>query len=99
MSFAATKDVAVTTVVDSYTDVLAKPVPGVERHGPKKEPLLAEHGLSMHIRLGADKRDIAGCRIYEGALPYDLSRLEIGAARVDKMVISQGRRDHTAALA
>lgn len=99
MKLGETKNVTITTVVDNYTDVLLKSIPGVERHGPRKEPLLAEHGLSMHIRLGAVGGEILLDAGYtKVALPYNLSRLEIDPTMVDQVVISHGHRDHTAAL-
>ncbi len=58
MKLAETKDVTITTLVDNYADALLKSTPGVKRHGPEKAPLLAEHGLSTHIRLGAEGREI-----------------------------------------
>ncbi len=99
MKLAETKDVTITAVVDNYTDVLLKSIPGIVRHGPRKEPLLAEHGLSMHIGLGAAGREILLDAGYtKVALPYNLSRLEIDPTMVDQVVISHGHRDHTAAL-
>ncbi len=99
MSLAETKDVTITTVVDNYADVLLKSTPGVERRGPEKDPLLAEHGLSMHIRLGPEGREIlldAGHT--KVGLPHNLSGLEIDPVKVDQVVISHGHLDHTAAL-
>lgn len=78
MSFAATKDVSITVVVDNYSDLLLDSTPGVERRGPGKEPLLAEHGLSIHIRLVAEGKDILlDAGFTKVALPHNLSRLEL----------------------
>ncbi len=99
MSFAATKDVRITVVVDNYSDLLLDSTPGVERRGPGKEPLLAEHGLSIHIGLVAEGKDILlDAGFTKVALPHNLSRLELDPALVDGVVISHGHRDHTAAL-
>jgi 7,8-dihydropterin-6-yl-methyl-4-(beta-D-ribofuranosyl)aminobenzene 5'-phosphate synthase len=101
MPLTATRDVAITTVVDNYSNALLKSEPGViERHGPDKEPLLAEHGLCMHIRLGSEGTEILLDAGYSKvALPHNLSRLGIDPAKVSQVVISHGHRDHTAALA
>jgi hypothetical protein len=69
MSFGVTKDVGITVVVDNYAHMLLESSPGVERRGPGKEPMLAEHGLSIHIRLVAEGKDTAGCRIHQGGSP------------------------------
>jgi 7,8-dihydropterin-6-yl-methyl-4-(beta-D-ribofuranosyl)aminobenzene 5'-phosphate synthase len=100
MKLAETKDVTITTVVDNYTDVLLESIPGVERRGPKKDPLLAEHGLSVHIRLEAEDREILLDVGYtKVVLPHNLSRLGIDPTMVDQIVITHGHLDHTAALA
>jgi len=101
MRLAETTDVTITTVVDNYSDLLVGAMPGVERHGPGKGPLLAEHGVSVHIRLGAEGREIlldAGGHT-KVALPHNLAQLGIHPTRVDQVVISHGHRDHTAGLA
>lgn len=99
MKLARTRDVAVTVVVDNRADVLLRSTPGVERYGPKKEPLLAEQGLSMHIRLGREGHQILlDAGFTKVAVPHNLSRLEISARMIDNMVVSHGHRDHTAAL-
>jgi 7,8-dihydropterin-6-yl-methyl-4-(beta-D-ribofuranosyl)aminobenzene 5'-phosphate synthase len=98
MSLAATKDVMITMVVDNYADLLLGSTPAVDRRGPEKEPLLAEHGLSIHIRLAAEGKDVLlDAGFTKVALPYNLSRLEIDPAVGDGVVISHGHRDHTAA--
>ena len=98
MKLSGTTDLAVTIVVDNHVDILLRSAPGVERYGPKKEPLLAEHGLSMHVRLGREGQEILlDAGFTKVTLPYNLSRLKIGP-RVDQIVISHGHRDHTAAL-
>jgi len=100
MRLAETTDVTITTVVDNYSDLLVGAMPGVERHGPGKGPLLAEHGLSVHIRLGAEGREILLDAGYtKVALPHNLGRLGLDPTRVDELVISHGHRDHTAGLA
>ena len=52
MTLAETADVAITIVVDNYSYSLMESSPGVERYGVIAEPLLAEHGLAVFIRLG-----------------------------------------------
>jgi len=92
-------DVAITILVDNYTDVLLRSSPGVERYGVLKEPLLAEHGLSVHLQLGAAGPEILLDAGFTGvALPHNLSRLGIDPRAVDQVVISHGHPDHTGAL-
>lgn len=92
-------DVTITTVVDNYSGALLKATEGVERYGANRDPLLAEHGLSMHIRFAAVGREILlDTGFTKVALPHNLSRLEIDPANVDQVVISHGHRDHTTGL-
>lgn len=99
MKLIETNDVTITTVVDNHSDALLKATEGVERYGANRDPLLAEHGLSMHIRFAAVGREILlDTGFTKLALPHNLSRLEIDSANVDQVVISHGHRDHTTGL-
>lgn len=99
MKLGKTEHVTITILVDNYADLLLPSAPGVERYGPGKEALLAEHGFSMHVRLGVGGRKILLDAGYtKVALPHNLSRLDIDAAKVGQVVISHGHRDHTGAL-
>jgi 7,8-dihydropterin-6-yl-methyl-4-(beta-D-ribofuranosyl)aminobenzene 5'-phosphate synthase len=99
MTLAETTDVTVTVVVDNYSDLLLGSSPGVERYGVLGEPLLAEHGLAVHIQLGAaGRRILLDAGYSKVALPHNLSRLGIDPGQVDQVVISHGHLDHTGAL-
>ncbi|HUS70076.1 MAG TPA: MBL fold metallo-hydrolase [Anaerolineae bacterium] len=98
MTLAETADVAITVVVDNYSNVLLKSQPGVDRY-EEDEPVLAEHGFSVHIRLGAlGPQILLDAGFSQVALPHNLSLLGIDARAVDQVVISHGHPDHTGAL-
>jgi 7,8-dihydropterin-6-yl-methyl-4-(beta-D-ribofuranosyl)aminobenzene 5'-phosphate synthase len=91
--------VTITILVDNYANTLLASRPGIERYESIKEPLLAEHGLSVHLQLGAAGPAIlldAGFTAV--AVPYNLPRLGIDPRAVDQVVISHGHPDHTGAL-
>jgi 7,8-dihydropterin-6-yl-methyl-4-(beta-D-ribofuranosyl)aminobenzene 5'-phosphate synthase len=99
VTLAETADVAITIVVDNYSYSLMESSPGVERYGVIAEPLLAEHGLAVFIRLGEAGREIlldAGKT--KVSLVHNLPRLGIDPGAVDQVVISHGHPDHTGAL-
>jgi 7,8-dihydropterin-6-yl-methyl-4-(beta-D-ribofuranosyl)aminobenzene 5'-phosphate synthase len=99
VQLAETTDVKVTMVVDNYADVLLSSAPGVERYESDKEPLLAEHGLSVHLQWGPDGHEVLLDTGYtKVALLHNLARLGIAPARVEKVVISHGHPDHTGSL-
>jgi 7,8-dihydropterin-6-yl-methyl-4-(beta-D-ribofuranosyl)aminobenzene 5'-phosphate synthase len=94
-----TTDVTVTFVVDNYADVFAASKPGVERYGSARKPLLAEHGLSIHLRLGSEGHEVLLDAGHTNvAVPHNLPLLEIEPRRVDEVVISHGHRDHTGSI-
>jgi 7,8-dihydropterin-6-yl-methyl-4-(beta-D-ribofuranosyl)aminobenzene 5'-phosphate synthase len=94
-----TEDLAITVVVDNYSNVLLSSRPGVERYGSSKEPLLAEHGFAAYIQLGQMGPGILLDTGFSSvALPHNLPRLGINPKAVDQVVISHGHRDHTGAL-
>jgi 7,8-dihydropterin-6-yl-methyl-4-(beta-D-ribofuranosyl)aminobenzene 5'-phosphate synthase len=91
-------DVTIAIVVDNYSNVLLKSQPGVDRY-EEDEPVLAEHGFSVHIRLGAlGPQILLDAGFSQVALPHNLSRLGIHPGAVDQVVISHGHPDHTGAL-
>lgn len=99
MQLAETTGLTVTMVVDNYADLLLSSKPGVERYESDKEPLLAEHGLSVHVRWGSDGHELLLDTGYSKvALLHNLSRLGIAPGGVDQVVISHGHPDHTGSL-
>jgi 7,8-dihydropterin-6-yl-methyl-4-(beta-D-ribofuranosyl)aminobenzene 5'-phosphate synthase len=99
VQLAETSGIKVTMVVDNYADLLLSSKPGVERHGSDKEPLLAEHGLSIHIRWGSDGHELLLDTGYSKvALLHNLQLLGIAPSGVDQVVISHGHPDHTGSL-
>jgi 7,8-dihydropterin-6-yl-methyl-4-(beta-D-ribofuranosyl)aminobenzene 5'-phosphate synthase len=99
MKLGETSDVTVTFVVDNYADVFAASKPGVERYGSVGKPLLAEHGLSIHLRLGSERHEVlldAGHT--KVAVLHNLPLLEVEPKGVDEVVISHGHRDHTGSV-
>jgi len=98
VTLAETADLAITVVVDNYSNVLLKSQPGVDRY-EEDEPVLAEHGFSVHIRLGAlGPQILLDAGFSQVALPHNLPRLGIHPGAVDQVVISHGHPDHTGAL-
>jgi len=98
VTLAETEDVTITVVVDNYSNVLLKSQPGVDRY-EEDEPVLAEHGFSVHIRLGAlGPQILLDAGFSQVALPHNLPRLGIHPGAVDQVVISHGHPDHTGAL-
>ncbi len=94
-----TTDLTVTFVVDNYADVFAAARPGLERYGSARKPLLAEHGLSIHLRLGSEGHEVLLDAGHTNvAVPHNLPLLGIEPGRVDEVVISHGHRDHTGSV-
>jgi len=99
VSLVETADLAITVVVDNYANALLRSQPGIQRYGSVTEPLLAEHGLSVHVRLGESGREVLlDAGLSRVALPHNLPRLGINPRAVDQVVISHGHPDHTGAL-
>jgi len=96
-SFGETQNVSVTVLVDNRADLIVKSTDTVKYYTEK--PLLAEHGFAALIDLKA-----AGVRILwdagmtQIALPENMRRMEIDPAAIDKIALSHGHRDHTAAM-
>jgi len=99
VSLVETADLAITVVVDNYANALLRSQPGIDRYGSVTEPLLAEHGLSIHVRLGESGRQVLlDAGLSRVALLHNLPRRGIDPRAVDQVVISHGHPDHTGAL-
>ncbi len=96
-NFGETRDVAITILVDNVADTLGRSTDEVIRH--REKPLLAEHGFAALVEL----KD-AGVRILWDAgmtsipLLENMGRLEIDPATIDKIALSHGHHDHSAAM-
>jgi 7,8-dihydropterin-6-yl-methyl-4-(beta-D-ribofuranosyl)aminobenzene 5'-phosphate synthase len=96
-SFGSARDVAITVLVDNRADLLVKSTDTVRRF--TDEALLAEHGFAALI----DLKD-AGVRVLWDAgatgiaLRENARRMEIDLSTVDRIALSHGHRDHTAAI-
>lgn len=95
--FGQVENVAVTVLVDNRADKIVKSTDTVEYF--TEEALLAEHGFSALI----DIKDV-GVRILWDAgvtritLMENMRRLEIDPTTIDKIALSHGHGDHTAAV-
>jgi 7,8-dihydropterin-6-yl-methyl-4-(beta-D-ribofuranosyl)aminobenzene 5'-phosphate synthase len=99
VTLAETADVSITIAVDNYSNSLLKSQPGVDRYGSVTEPLLAEHGFSVHLLLGESGRGVLlDAGLSKVALIENLPRLKIDPRSVDQVAISHGHSDHTGAL-
>ena len=64
-----------------------------------EEPLLAEHGFAALIDLqDADVRILWDAGITRIALLENMKRMEMDPATIDKIALSHGHGDHTAAV-
>jgi len=95
--FGATRDVAITILVDNRADLLLKSSDTVKYYGD--EPLLAEHGFAALIHL----REV-GVRILwdsgmtAGTLMENMRRLKVDPHTIDVIALSHGHGDHTAGM-
>jgi len=96
-NFGDTHDVAITVLVDNRADLLEESSDTVKRFN--KKPLLAEHGFSALIDLQASGIKILwDAGISRGVLLENMRRMDIDPNSVDKIAISHGHKDHTAAV-
>ena len=94
--FGETENVAITVLVDNRADLMVRSTDTVKR---TDEPLLAEHGFSTLIDLqDAGIRVLWDAGITQIALLENMRRMEIDPKTIDKIALSHGHHDHTAAL-
>ena len=96
-NFGETQNVAVTVLVDNRADLIMKSTDTVKYY--TEEPLLAEHGFAALIDLkAAGVRILWDAGITQIALLENMKRMEMDPATIDKIALSHGHRDHTAAV-
>jgi 7,8-dihydropterin-6-yl-methyl-4-(beta-D-ribofuranosyl)aminobenzene 5'-phosphate synthase len=92
-----TQDVAVTVLIDNSADLMVKSSETVIRY--QDEPLLAEHGFAALIDLTQSGIKILwDAGLTSDALLENMRRMEIDPTTIDKIALSHGHRDHTAAI-
>ena len=95
--FGEAQAVAITILVDNRADLIVESTETVKYFTDK--PLLAEHGFAALIDLkAANIRILWDAGITRIALVDNMKRMQIDAASIDKIAISHGHRDHTAAV-
>ncbi len=96
-NFGQAQAVEVTVLVDNRADLIVKSTETVKRY--TDEPLLAEHGFSALIDLKqAGIRILWDAGITALAFLENARRLQIDLATIDKIALSHGHGDHTAAV-
>ena len=98
--------VEITTIIDNYADLI---LPGREdtvrrplfEEGKVKDPLLAEHGLSLFIQVHHSKgtlRILLDTGLTHTGPLYNMARMELPLDETDYLVLSHGHFDHFGAL-
>jgi 7,8-dihydropterin-6-yl-methyl-4-(beta-D-ribofuranosyl)aminobenzene 5'-phosphate synthase len=90
------KRASVTVLVDNRADLLVKSSDAVKRF--TKRPLLAEHGFAALIELEGGVRVLWDAGITQIALLENMKQMEIDPRKIDKIALSHGHGDHTAAV-
>jgi 7,8-dihydropterin-6-yl-methyl-4-(beta-D-ribofuranosyl)aminobenzene 5'-phosphate synthase len=86
-----------TVLVDNKADLIVESTDTVEYF--REVPLLAEHGFSALIRLGADEKAILwDAGVSNIALMENMRRMKIDISSIDMMALSHGHSDHYAAV-
>ncbi len=95
--FGEAEDIAVTVLVDNRADLLVRSTDAVKYYDD--EPLLAEHGFAALISLRrANMTILWDAGITRIALLENMRRMKLDPAAIQKIVLSHGHGDHTAAL-
>ncbi|MBN1877635.1 MAG: MBL fold metallo-hydrolase [Anaerolineae bacterium] len=96
-SFGETANIAVTVLVDNRADLMTKSTDTVKRF--TDAPLLAEHGFSAWVDLkDAGIRILWDAGITTTALMENVRRMKVDLGTIDKIALSHGHGDHTAAM-
>jgi 7,8-dihydropterin-6-yl-methyl-4-(beta-D-ribofuranosyl)aminobenzene 5'-phosphate synthase len=99
-------NIEIVTLMDNYTDALIPSSPRVKRSPPYKNgkiasPLIAEHGLSLLVRILANGKAHsilldAGCS--KSGVLHNLKELTIDINEIEAIILSHGHMDHYGAL-
>ena len=93
----ATQNVAVTVLVDNRADLMLKSTDTVLRFNDA--PLLAEHGFAALVDLQeAGVKILWDAGITQDTLLENARRMKVDLAAIDKIALSHGHGDHTAAI-
>jgi 7,8-dihydropterin-6-yl-methyl-4-(beta-D-ribofuranosyl)aminobenzene 5'-phosphate synthase len=96
-NFGETQNVTVTVLVDNRADLIVKSTDTVKRFTDR--PLLAEHGYAALIELkDAGIKVLWDAGFTQIALMENVKRLKIDPTTIDKIALSHGHGDHTAAI-
>ncbi len=96
-NFGQTQDVSVAVLVDNRADLMLESTDTIKYF--TDAPLLAEHGFAALVRLKQAHTTILwDAGITDIALMENMRRMEIDPSDIDKIAISHGHRDHTAAV-
>ena len=97
--FGETQNVAITVLVDNRADLITQSTDTVKRF--TDEPLLAEHGFAALVDLkDAGTRILWDAGLTSTAMMDNMKRMALDPATlIDKIAISHGHDDHTAAVA
>jgi len=97
--FGETQNVAITVLVDNRADLITQSTDTVKRF--TDEPLLAEHGFAALVDLkDAGTRILWDAGLTSTAMMDNMKRMALDPATlIDKIAISHGHGDHTAAVA
>jgi 7,8-dihydropterin-6-yl-methyl-4-(beta-D-ribofuranosyl)aminobenzene 5'-phosphate synthase len=89
--------VSLTVLVENKADLIVESSDTVEYF--RDEPLLAEHGFSVLIRLGSEERTILwDAGVTSIAMMENIRRMGIDVSSIEAIAISHGHRDHYAAI-
>jgi 7,8-dihydropterin-6-yl-methyl-4-(beta-D-ribofuranosyl)aminobenzene 5'-phosphate synthase len=95
--FGATRDVAITILMDNRADLIVKSTRTIKYL--TRQPLLAEHGFAalIHVR-DAGLRILWDAGLTHGALLENMRRMKVDPRKIDLIALSHGHDDHTAAV-
>jgi len=93
--------VEITTVIDNYTDVLLGSTEVVKRAFTMPQAPLAEHGLSLLIKVFKDAEEhtiLFDAGWSNIGVPFNIKLLGIDVNEIEAIVLSHGHMDHIGAL-